>query len=136
MSNDYLGQERRKFKRIKVNLSLMYRKTEPMEVRIRTADSESTAPVLDISEGGVCILTSANLPIGSTLWIRFTLSHPQKKGVGYFGTVELLGQVRYTAAAGPVAFRVGVSFVKVDEVSKKDIMNFIQTVDGEDKNSV
>ncbi len=57
MDETYNGAERRRFKRYKINLIVVYRKDEPLDVTIVDGENEQKASMLDISEGGMSILT-------------------------------------------------------------------------------
>ena len=129
MNNEYDGIERRKHKRVKVRLNVIFRKNEPLEVRLRTLDSESRASMVDISEGGMSILSNLNIPISTVLWIRFTLSKGDKESVSFYGTVEVLGKVVNSSVSGQDIYRLGITFLEMDEVSKREIGNFVAVLD-------
>ncbi len=122
------GKERRKFGRVQVSLSIVYRKDESPEVRIRSGDKEASASMIDISEGGIGIISELQVASRTNLWIRFTLSKAEQKGISFFGTVEVLGEVCYCEQISEFAYRMGISFVKVDERSRKDIANFVRSL--------
>lgn len=125
----YSGKERRKFKRVELGLTLIYRKDAPLEVNIRSSDMESRAKMLDLGEGGLSILTDVNIPLSTVLWIKFTLSKIENKSVSYYGNMELLGEVRYCTAVGDNNYRVGISFINVRDNLKVDIANFVISVE-------
>ncbi len=125
----YLGSERRKFKRVELGLTLIYRKDAPLEVNVRSSDMESRAKMLDLGEGGLSILTGVNIPLSTVLWIKFTLSKIENKSVSYYGNMELLGEVRYCTAVGDNNYRVGISFINVKNNVKVDIANFVISVE-------
>ena len=129
MNNEYDGIERRKHKRVKVRLNVIFRKNEPLEVRLRTLDSESRASMVDISEGGMSILSNLNIPVSTVLWIRFTLSKGDKESVSFYGTVEVLGKVVNSSVSGQDSYRLGITFLEMDEVSKREIGNFVAVLD-------
>ena len=135
MGNEYKGVERRKFKRLKISLNVIFRKSEPLEVRIKSADKETQAAVLDISGGGICIVTDLNVPPSTELSIRFTLTRTEESRTSYYGTIEVMGKVCYNIAVGQDTYRLGISFCDVDSKSKGDLDNFLEAIEGEQKNN-
>lgn len=132
MENKYTGNDRRRSKRIKVpSLIVFYRKDEPLEVRVRTLEKESQASMIDISEGGVSILSEVNMVVGTNISIRFTLSKIEKESVGFFGRIEVAGEVRNSVLVEKDSYRVGIAFINLDEVSKREIANFVQVFESQ-----
>ncbi|MFA5119308.1 MAG: PilZ domain-containing protein [Candidatus Omnitrophota bacterium] len=129
MENDYSGKERRKYKRVKLSLTVVYRTKEPLEVRLKTDEREFQASLSDISEGGTCIVTDIDVAVGTVLWIRFTLAHVEQVKVNFFGTIELLGVVKYNNPLGKNLFRLGISFTNVKDSFRNEIANFVDMVD-------
>lgn len=131
---NYSGQERRRFKRVKLGVSLIYRKDAPMDVNVRSSNIDSRAKMLDLGEGGLAILTDVNIPVATVLWVKFTLSKAENKSVSYYGNMELLGEVRYSVPEEGNTYRVGISFVNIKDKLKVDITNFLISVeDNSDK---
>ncbi|HNX82502.1 MAG TPA: PilZ domain-containing protein [Candidatus Omnitrophota bacterium] len=126
---NYDGVERRRFRRIKVGVTVVYRKEEPPDVRIRTAHGEHVGSMVDISVGGMAIVTDVAIPPVDHLRIRFTLSEIEDKSVNFYGDVELLGQVRSCVPCEGQMFRVGIAFVNIDERNRFDIANFVNVVE-------
>ena len=123
MENAFLGDERRKSKRVRVSLSVIYRVNEPLTVRLLTANKEIKASILNLSDGGIAILTDYDVPVGTVLIMRFTLFKIDNEDVSFYGPVEITGEVRYnTKEEGQC--RIGVQFTKIDEDDKKEIVNF------------
>ncbi len=125
----YSGTDRRKFKRVELGLTLIYRKDAPLDVNVSGSGIESRAKMLDLCEGGLSIATDVNIPVSTVLWIKFTLSRVENKGVNYYGNMELLGEVRYCTAVGENNYRVGISFVDMKDKLKVDIANFVISVE-------
>ncbi len=128
MTDGYKGPERRKYKRHKVKLTVMFRKDASIEARLRLGEQESEATMIDLSEGGVSILAGADIPEGTPLWIKFTLARTEKEGVNFYGSVELSGEVRDKIAIGH-GYRLGIAFKKVDETCRKEIIDFLNLVE-------
>lgn len=131
MDRTYSGKERRKFKRLKLKftITVIFRKDEPLGVRIRNGKKEYEATMLDISEGGMSILTDINIPPSTILWIRFTLAHGDKERIDFFGTMEIKGEVRYSSLAKPGFYRLGICFLDISENERNQITNFMAVVE-------
>lgn len=125
----YKGKERRKFRRVKVRLVVVYRVNEPLDVRLRIGDQQAQAAIDDISEGGIAVLSENSIPPQTHLWVRFTLALSEEKAVDFFGTIELLGQVCYCKALAPNKYKVGVKFLNIDDNSKGWIADFINILE-------
>lgn len=132
MNEMYKGQERRKFKRVKVKLVVIYRKDRPLDVTIHEGDKEVKATMLDISEGGISILTEADIPVSTTILIRFTLIKTDKDHADFYGNMELRGEVRYNRLTGK-SHRVGICFLDISDADKHNIADFVQTIESQPK---
>lgn len=126
---NFSGIERRRFRRIKVGVTVIYRKEEPPDVRIRTAHGERAGTMVDISVGGMAIITDMKVVSGEHLRIRFTLSEVEDNSVSFYGDVELLGQIRSCVPCEGHMYRVGIAFVNIDERNRFDIANFVNAVE-------
>jgi c-di-GMP-binding flagellar brake protein YcgR len=123
---DNPGTDRRRFRRYKLTLNAFYRIDAPMYVRMWYGDQEFEAYTLDISEGGIGLLTNLDIPVSSTLIIKITLFKLDRDGkVVYFSPGELAGEVRYKAAQDSKSYRLNISFVHIDTVIATQISQFI-----------
>lgn len=117
------GNERRKLRRVRVSLSVTYRINEPVTVRLLTANREIKATMLDLSEEGMGILTDYDIPISTRLMMRFSLFKVDNKDVGFYGPVEIVGEVRYNIKTDG-EYRLGIYFIKMNVQDKVEIANF------------
>jgi len=122
--------EQRKYKRVRLGLSLVYRPDTSLNVSLRGSGEEHKAKMFDLSEGGLAIISDVQIPVSTLLWTKFTLSKTEDKGVSYYGSMELLGEVRYCIPAGKDEYRLGIAFVNIKDKTRADIANFVITVDG------
>ncbi len=129
MAEEPKGSERRQFKRYSVNLTVSYREREPLDVRVKTADRETQATMVDIGEGGMCILTDLNVAVATVLFIRFALMETEQEGTRYYGTVEVNGKVCYNIAAGNGMYRLGIAFSNLDEIDRFEIRHFLEIIE-------
>ncbi len=125
MGESFQGSDRRKAKRVRVSLSVIYRINEPLDVRFLTTNKEVKATMLDLSERGMAILTDLSVPINTVLLMRFTLFKVDAQDVSFYGPVEIEGTVRYSVKEG-TEFRLGVEFTKIEAEDQKEISNFAQ----------
>jgi hypothetical protein len=128
MHIDHPGDERRRFRRYKLTLNAFYRIDTPVYVRMWYGDQEFEAATLDISEGGIALLTNLDIPVSSTLYINITLFKLDREGkVVYFSPGELLGEVRAKAAQDEKHFRLSICFVHKSSVVTQQIRQFISS---------
>ena len=127
MESEYPGSERRKIKRVRVSLSVIYRVNEPLTVRLLTAEREIRATMLDLSEEGMAILTDYDVPVSTILLMRFTLFRVDKDDVSFYGPLEITGEVRDNVKKDGEC-RVGIRFLKIEEDDKREVANFAKMV--------
>ncbi len=130
MNEIYPEKERRKFKRVKVKLIVIYRKDAPLDVTIHDGNKELKATMLDISEGGISILTEADIPVSTIILIRFTLIKTDKDHADFYGNMELRGEVRYNRLMVK-SHRVGICFLDICDADRHNIADFVQTIESQ-----
>jgi c-di-GMP-binding flagellar brake protein YcgR len=126
---DYSGVERRKYRRVKVSLTVAFRKNEVPNVRIRDDKGENDAVMVDISEGGIAVITTVNVLVGSELLIRFTLLDTSGEMKGFYGDFKLLGKVTSNIIVNKDSYRLGIAFLNVDDRLRQDITNFVNIIE-------
>lgn len=126
---EFIGKERRRFKRVKVGVTVVYRKDAPLDVRIRNSDLESQAKMLDLSEGGMALVTNIDIPISTIMWVRFTLTKAEGKAINFYGDIELLGKVCNSVLIEGDSHRLGIEFIEVKEKVISDIRNFVNALE-------
>ncbi|MBN2120554.1 MAG: PilZ domain-containing protein [Candidatus Omnitrophica bacterium] len=122
----YKGPERRESERLEVHFILVYEVHKPLEVRMFIGKREVDALMLDLSEGGMAILTNYDIPIETFLSIKFTLINPNEIDDKRVTLIEIMGQVRYNVLSDKDEYRLGICFTNIDEQSKKAIAGFIR----------
>jgi c-di-GMP-binding flagellar brake protein YcgR len=120
--------ESRKFKRIRVNLAVVYRVDRPAKARLIVGTKELRATMVDLSEAGISFLTECSIPIGSLLVMKFTLFNLEKDDVSFYGPMEILGEVRYSMLLGASEYRLGILFKRIEAQDKQEISNFLKRV--------
>ncbi len=129
MYRKYSGNDRRRYQRLDLSIIVLYRIDEPVEVRMQLGDKEIEATMLNLSEGGIGLLTNYNIPLWSVLSIKFTLSRMNKHGEVFFqGPMEITGEVRSNVMLKEGEHRLGICFTGVDQKDKVEIVKFIKEV--------
>jgi hypothetical protein len=119
--------DRRRFQRLKLNLSVNYRVDEPWYVRLKFKDQEIEATALNLSEGGLAILTNYDIPVTSLLSLKFSLFKLDKTGeVCFYNPVEISGQVRSNMVCEKNQFRLGLCFVRQESSISGRIGAFVK----------
>lgn len=125
MGEGYIGTERRRHKRLEVNFTIIYRVDRPLEVRMMVGDKGVEALMLDLSEGGMCILTDYNIPIWTVLDIKFSLINLYVSSNERAKPMQITGEVRYNILTPDRIYRLGICFTDIDEKDKTAIIDFL-----------
>ena len=120
------GKENRRFKRIKANISVFFRIARPAAISLLISRKEVRGTVLDLSQGGISIITNYDIPKSTLLLIKFTLFKVDCSDVCFYGPMEIEGKVTYSLKLARNEYRVGICFKKIRRQDKADISNFIQ----------
>lgn len=123
----YSGEEKRRFRRARVSMTVVYRANQPLSARMLTADKEVQATIVDLSEGGMAILTNYAVQTDTVLLMRFTLFRVEKEDVSFYGPVSITGEVRYNTMIDNDLYRVGISFTEISQEDKRQISDFVKT---------
>ncbi len=127
MSARYSIQDRRRFQRLELNITVYYQIKEPLNIKVMFGDKEIEAMMLNISAGGMGMLTKFNIPARSTLLIKITLAKMDKQGkVSFYGPMEVVGEVKYNVLEEDKQYRLGIRFIKVERQDQVEITNFIK----------
>jgi c-di-GMP-binding flagellar brake protein YcgR len=128
MSKDYSGQERRRFKRVEVNFTVLYRVNFPLEVRMRIGDREINALALDISEGGMAVLISEDIPLSSIATVKFIMLNENTISTeNRTKSIVVQGEVRYHFwMEKEKEYRLGIKFTGLSEDDRNFITNFVK----------
>lgn len=126
MFNRRWQDDRRRFQRLSVNLTVTYRVDGPLYVRRMFGTSEVEAVTLDLGRGGMAILAKSNIPVWATLVLKFMLFKTDKKGVVSFSDpVEVIGEVRSCLPVEDNYYRLGICFKEIREQHKQEISGFV-----------
>lgn len=124
MDSEYSGVERRQYKRVPVNFIVKYCIRKPMDAIMLIGNMEINAVMVDLSEGGMAIVTDYGIPVGTELALKFTLvdiytSDQEDNNKA----VEALGRVSYCTLMGK-SNRIGISFTDITKQHVSIITDF------------
>jgi len=126
MKDPYVGPDRRKFKRLQVSFIVFYKVDSPLHVRMLIGEREVNAIMLDLSESGMGILTNYKMPESTLLSIKFILVNERTISKERVRSMEIKGQVRYSALAEKGAYRIGIHFTDISEDDRDAIAYFVK----------
>ena len=125
-------QERRRFKRLNVNFTLTYQVDKPLYLRMTIGwGKEIDALMLDLSEEGMAITTSYNIPVTTLLSIQFTLinsdeADDQKR----VRKMNIVGEVKSNLLLADNDYRLGIHFIQIDAQDRMAIADFVKIAFG------
>ena len=115
MYNSNWGTDRRRFQRLGVNLSVAYEVYSPEHIRQMLGDKEVEAAALDLGGGGMAVLTKHNIPVRSTLLIKFHFFKSDPNGlVSFSEPIDIVGEVRSAIAYPRSEYRLGIAFKGIE----------------------
>jgi c-di-GMP-binding flagellar brake protein YcgR len=128
MNEKYSGQERRRFKRVEANFIVFYKVKSPLTVHMRFGDIEINALMLDISEGGMALLTDYDVPALSIVTVRFIMLDDNVHNVeSRTRSIEVKGEVRYNFLIEEKrTYRLGIQFIGLSDEDRNFIANFVK----------
>lgn len=118
MESTYLGNDRRSTKRMRVNCTVVYRMNEPSSARfMMQGGRDIEAKMVDVSQGGMAMVTNYDIPVSTVLDMRFTLLNVNKDIVKLSGPMDVTGEVRSNVALQDNEHRLGIYFTKMRKVA-------------------
>jgi c-di-GMP-binding flagellar brake protein YcgR len=121
------NEERRKFKRIGASFVVFYKVDSPLTVRLMVGEREIDAMALDLSEGGLAVLTNYNVPVSSIVSVKFILLDDYAiRAEMRSRSMEIQGEVRYCFLMKEKAFRIGLRFIDISPEDRNFISGFIK----------
>ena len=118
--------EKRKFKRVSLNVRLFYKVQRPPEVSLRVGDKEITTQTLDLSQGGMGFITGYELPPATELTVNFSLIFKKHSllNVKAFGRVMNCRSI--SQSKENPSYRVGVEFTNLTAFDGWKLSDFIK----------
>jgi len=127
MYNRLWGSDRRRFSRLSVNLTVLFRVDSPLHVRNMVGDREIEAATVDLSSGGMSFLTEYNIPVWTTLSLKFKLFKLSSSGMfSFHAPVQVFAEVRSSVLLESGRYRLGLCFTEVRQEDKARIASFVE----------
>lgn len=124
MQKDYYGRERRQHRRLMVNLIVIYNVLRPLKTLMFLREKEIGALTMDLSEGGMALCTNYNIPVETTLLIKFTLINIEVDEPTTVKSMEISGEVRYNILDKD-GYRLGICFTQISQEDQAAIAAFV-----------
>jgi c-di-GMP-binding flagellar brake protein YcgR len=120
--------EKRHFQRIDVSFWVEYTLNNELAVQMNVGSMAMEAQALDLSEGGIAILTGLEIPVLSIVNLRFdiplSIVDPDE---GPGGPIKVEGEVRYNFfVKDKNAYRIGISFINLSNEGRRAIADFVR----------
>lgn len=120
-------RDARRFQRLTLNTAIEFRRYRDYQRQIYYEDKKIEAMALDISEGGMGLLTKTFIPQRTFLEIWISLSGLNQEGqVVYYGPMRVLGKVIWIVPWDNQSFRLGITFLEMQDEDRKTIASFIK----------
>lgn len=124
-----MEHERRNNFRLDLTLTVFYQVKKPLTALIVIGDEKFEARMLNLSQGGMALLTHYDIPAGTVLSIQFTLVDMDKHSpFSLHGPMKITGQVRSNILVRSNEHRLGVCFTQIDSRDKAVITNFVNAL--------
>ena len=128
MFRRHWGNDRRRFQRLSVNLSVFYRVRSPLHVRIMVDDQEIEAITVDLCEGGMALLTDYNIPAQTILMMKFILFKLDRGVlVSFNDPVEVKAEVCSNIPVQEERYRLGISFMQAEKENRSKISRYVES---------
>lgn len=121
-------KDTRRFQRLALNTAIKFKRYRDYEKRIYYEDKEIDAVALDISEGGIGIQSRCFIPAKTYLQIWISLSSLNREGqIVFYGPMRILGKVRWIIPCDDNTFRMGISFLEIQEEDRNTLKDFLNS---------
>lgn len=127
MDRENFDTERRRFPRLKINITVIYKVDRPSHVRVSIGEDEVEATTIDLGEGGVAIQTDYDIPLTTVLSIEFMIYKvDDKDNFKLYKSIKATGEVHSNVLLGKNKHRLGICFTQIDEEVKSEIADFVR----------
>lgn len=126
MENTENNGEKRRFNRLKVNITVNYQVRKPIHVRMLVGEEDVEAITLDLSEGGMAIMTLYDLPVETLISMEFMVhEEDNSSSFKFYRSIFVQGEVKSNVLMGNNKHRIGISFQKIEESDRTEIARFV-----------
>ena len=123
------GSERRRFKRVDVSFWVESAMNASLTVRMIFGGNDIKATTLDLSEGGMAILSEFEIPKFSIVTVEFNISNNvNAASQDEYRLIKADGVVMYNLFLKERnAYRIGICFIDITPEDSDFIANFVKT---------
>jgi len=125
-SDSQYPPERRKGARIKTCFTVAFTLSKNVEMKMQVKDKEVSAIMMDLSQYGMAILTSENIPPATKLFMQFTLINEFESKSNQTRVIEIEGEVKNSTSLEEKNYRVGIVFSNLSDEDSYIIGNFVR----------
>ncbi len=126
MYNNRGINDRRKFQRLSVNLSVWYKVDSPSYLRGIFGEDYTEATTLDISGRGMAFISRKTIPAWTTLHIKFVLLKVDNDGsITFTEPMQVSAEVRSSSMMDVNEYRIGVAFRAIRTEDQSEIQSFM-----------
>lgn len=127
MAEKYLGPERRKFKRVNVNFTLIYRVDASLSAQIAIeGNTDIDVLMLDLSQVGLALLTNYSIPQETDMLLKFTLINSSAGIERRTVKLDMVGKVVSNIKIREGEYRIGINFTQITQEDKDAIAEFVR----------
>jgi ABC-type lipopolysaccharide export system ATPase subunit len=124
MDSGYSGSEKRRFERVNVGFFVVCIVKKPFDVIAQVGNREINAVMRDLTQAGMCILSSYDIPASTLLSIKFILIDTRAFKEGRVRSIQLSGEVRHSTLIQKNDHYLGIQFAHIDEEDKLALADF------------
>lgn len=128
MGNTDKNTERRKFKRVRVKFIVTYQINKPLKTQMWIENKEIDALMLDLSVSGMALLTKVDVPVLTTLIIRFTLINTRVQDESRVKSMKVMGDIKHNSSYSKSDHRLGILFTQISDEDRGLIDRFIKAI--------
>ncbi len=123
------GSERRRFKRVDVSFWVESETNAALIVRMIFGGNEIKATTLDLSVGGMAILSGFEIPKFSVVTVEFNIpDNVNAASQGGYRLIKANGVVKYSLFLKERnAYRIGICFIDITPEDSDFIADFVKT---------
>jgi c-di-GMP-binding flagellar brake protein YcgR len=94
---------------------------------MQVGDKEIDALAMDISGGGMALLTNYEIPVATIVTVKFIIVNDRAIiAAKRSRSIEVQGEVRYCSLTNQKAYRLGVRFIDLTDDDRRFIDEFIK----------
>lgn len=123
---NYDGPERRQFERKRAHFITSYKIMQPPEVVMHMGTRHIDSVMLDLSEGGLALITKYIVPVDTMMRMEWTLINPHATHADRVRKFVIDGRVRTCLKIGEDEYRLGIIFLDVGEGDREAISEFVK----------